>query len=73
MVMYFNIIVVCHKIMSFVSLPHDTPGIVDSAKEKANQVDRLDAGWFVPVHHWLTLLSYLLCLFMYRERITNEI
>ncbi len=73
MVMYFNIIVVSHRIMRFVSLSHDTPGIVDSAKEKANQVDRLDAGLFVPVHHWLTLLSYLLCLFMYRERITNEI
>ena len=71
--MYFYIVNVCHKIMRFVSLPHDTPGIVDSAKEKANQVDRLDAGLFVPVHHWLTLLSYLLCLFMYRERITYEI
>jgi len=73
MVMYFNIIVVCHKIMRFVSLPHDTPGIVDSAKVKANQVDRLDAGWFCPVYHWPTLLSYLLCLFTHRGRIANEI
>ena len=51
MVMYFYIVIVVHKIMRFVCLTHDTPGVVDGSNEKANQVEMLDGqfpwAWLV--------------------------
>ena len=51
MISYSYIVIVVHKIMRFIVHTHDTPGIVDGANEKANQVEMLDGqfpwAWLV--------------------------